>query len=99
VISVYGTGGGQTSPAAATGSITPIPTSPAGLLKIPGTVAATVGGQPAVVEFAGAAPGLVSGAVQFNVHLPAGVTGNAVPIIITINQIYSSPLGTTVAIQ
>jgi uncharacterized protein (TIGR03437 family) len=61
-------------------------------------VTATVGGQAATVDFAGAAPGLITGAIQFNVHLPTGITGNGVPIVISINGV-STPLGTTIAIQ
>ncbi len=97
-LQIYGTGGGQTNPPSVTGTITPIPASPAGLLHVPGTVTATVGGVPATVDFAGSAPNLITGAIQFNVHLPTGVTGNSVPIVIIINGV-SSPLGTTVAIQ
>jgi uncharacterized protein (TIGR03437 family) len=97
VIQLYGTGGGQTSPASLTGTITPIPTSPAGLYKVQGGVTATVGGQAAAVNFAGSAPGLITGAIQFNVTIPTGVNG-IVPVVITINGV-SSPVGTTIAVQ
>ncbi len=97
-LQIYATGGGQTNPPSVTGTITPIPSSPAELLYLPGTTTATVGGQPAKVDFAGAAPGLITGAIQFNVHLPTGITGNSVPIVISINGV-STPLGTTIAIQ
>ncbi len=97
-LQIFGTGGGQTNPPSVTGTITPIPTSSAGYLIVPGTVTATVGGVPATVDFAGAAPNLITGAIQFNVHLPTGVTGNSVPIVISINGA-STPLGTTIAIQ
>jgi uncharacterized protein (TIGR03437 family) len=98
VISLYGTGGGQTSPISVTGSVTPIPTSPSGLLNIP-NVTATVGGLPASVQFAGEAPGLVTGVFQVNVLIPPGVTpGNAVPVTVAIGSL-SSPLGTTIAVQ
>jgi len=98
VISLYGTGGGQTSPISVTGSVTPIPTSASGLLNI-ANVTATVGGLPAAVQFAGEAPGLVTGVFQVNVLIPAGVTpGNAVPVTIAIGNL-SSPAGTTIAVQ
>jgi uncharacterized protein (TIGR03437 family) len=96
-ISIYATGGGITNPPAATGSVTPVPRSLADLVRIPGTVTASVGGQPATVDFAGNAPGLITGVVQFNVHVPKGVTGN-VGITISINGV-PSPLGTTIAVQ
>jgi len=98
VISLYGTGGGQTSPISTTGSVTPIPTSPSGYLNLP-SVTATVGGLPAGVQFAGEAPGLVTGVFQINILIPANVPpGSAVPVTVTIGSI-SSPAGTTIAVQ
>jgi uncharacterized protein (TIGR03437 family) len=98
VIALYGSGGGQTDPISTTGSITPIPTSASELLNIP-NVTATVGGLPATVQFAGEAPGDVTGVFQVNVLIPANVTpGSAVPVTIAIGGI-SSPLGTTIAVQ
>ena len=101
-ISVYMTGGGQTNPPSITGSVNSLaffmplvnwtPTS--------GTVTATIGGVPAKVEFAGAAPGLLAGIVQVNLRVP-NVTGNALAIVITINGVSTSlsPLAPTVAVQ
>ena len=40
----------------------------------------TVGGSPAVVTFAGRAPGFV-GLDQINIQIPAGVSGGAVPVV------------------
>jgi uncharacterized protein (TIGR03437 family) len=97
-ISIYATGGGVTSPAGATGSVTPVPRTLADLLRIPGVVTATVGGVPATVDFAGNAPGLITGIVQFNVHIPKGVTGNNTSVILSIDGA-TSPLGTTIAVQ
>jgi uncharacterized protein (TIGR03437 family) len=97
VISVYGTGGGQTMPPGTTGSITPIPTSSGGLLNITGATA-TVGGQPATVQFAGAAPGLVTGVFQINIQVPTGITGNNVPVTVSINGSSTTQL-TTIAVQ
>ncbi len=97
-LQIFGTGGGQTSPASVTGTMTPYPTSTGGYFYVQGSVTATVGGVPATVDFAGAAPGLITGAIQFNVHLPVGVTGNNVPIVIFVDGV-STLLGTTVAIQ
>jgi uncharacterized protein (TIGR03437 family) len=49
------------------------------------------------VDFAGNAPGLITGIVQFNLHVPKGVTGN-LGVVITINGV-SNPLGATIFVQ
>jgi uncharacterized protein (TIGR03437 family) len=95
VIAVYMTGGGQTSPVSQTGTVTPASGT---LYKIPGTVTATINGVPATVVFAGAAPSLVTGVVQVNIQIPPGVSGSALPLVISINQV-ASPSGVTVAVQ
>ena len=70
---VYLTGEGQTSPAGVTGKVTTVsstpPLTPGPLLPI----SVTVGGQPASWNFAGEAPGFVSGVLQ----LKKGVKGGA----------------------
>jgi uncharacterized protein (TIGR03437 family) len=94
VIAVFMTGGGQTNPASTTGTVTPT----SQLYKIPGTVTATINGVSAPVQFAGAAPGLVTGVIQVNLTVPTGVTGSGLPLSITING--STTLsGPTVAVQ
>ena len=97
VISVFGTGGGHTNPPGVTGSVTPVPKTSADLLTISGATA-TVGGVPATVQFAGAAPGLVTGVLQMNIVVPNGVTGNAVPVTISINGTSTTQV-TTIAVQ
>ena len=99
VISVYGTGGGQTSPPGTTGSVTPTPTSAAGPFLRISNVTATIGNQPATVTFAGAAPGLVTGVIQINIIVPAGVSGNNLPISVSINGVATPLVGTTVAVS
>jgi uncharacterized protein (TIGR03437 family) len=99
VVQFYLTGGGQTSPTSSTGSVTPNN----GTLYLVPNATATVGGQPATVQFAGGAPGLVAGVIQVNVVMPKGVTGNALPVVISIDGI-ASPIqggttGPTVAVQ
>jgi uncharacterized protein (TIGR03437 family) len=97
---VYATGGGVTSPPGTTGSVSPtnqllyLP----GFFATPKTITATVAGLPARVEFAGAAPGLVSGVNQFNIHIPPGTPSGNQQIVITISGI-SSPFGATIAVQ
>jgi uncharacterized protein (TIGR03437 family) len=99
VIAVLGTGGGQTTPPGTSGSVTPIPQNASGLLKIPGTITATIGGQPATVEFAGEAPGLVTGVFQINIQVPMGVSGSSLPVTITINGATTNNISATVAVQ
>ncbi|HEY3840977.1 MAG TPA: BACON domain-containing carbohydrate-binding protein [Bryobacteraceae bacterium] len=94
VLQVYMTGAGQTNPAATDGTLAG--TTP----WIPlGAVTATVGGVPAVVQYAGSAYGLVAGVTQVNVVVPAGApTGSAVPLVLQVGP-NPSPAGVTVAIQ
>jgi len=79
VVMIYATGGGQTDPPGTDGRMvgTPLPR-----LRL---VSATVGGVPAEVQYAGGAPGLVSGVVQFNVLLPDGApSGDQVQIQVRV---------------
>jgi uncharacterized protein (TIGR03437 family) len=61
-------------------------------------VSVTVGGQPANVLYAGAAPFEVEGVLQINIQLPPGVTGMKVLVTITVGSA-ASQFGVTVAIQ
>jgi uncharacterized protein (TIGR03437 family) len=65
IVMLWATGGGLTSPPSADGVITG--SAPPKLLQ---SVSVTIGGMPAEVMYAGAAPGLVAGAVQVNVRVP-----------------------------
>ncbi len=72
VIVLYGTGAGQTKPPGEDGKITggelPTPVLP---------VSVRIGGVPAEVVYAGAAPGMVAGVLQVNARIPPGVTSTA----------------------
>ncbi|HVW85369.1 MAG TPA: hypothetical protein VHB50_11845, partial [Bryobacteraceae bacterium] len=91
VVVVYATGGGQTNPPSASGTVTTEP------MPLAASVSATVGGQPAQILYAGNAGGEVAGVTQFNLQLPAGVTGQ-VPVVATIGG-QSSQSTVTVSIQ
>jgi uncharacterized protein (TIGR03437 family) len=93
-LTVYANGGGQTNPASATGSVSPLDR----LLRLAGAVSATIGGRNAIVDFAGAAPGLVTGVVQLNLAVPADVSGDNLAVSITVNGV-TSPAGPTVAVR
>ncbi|MBZ5577306.1 MAG: hypothetical protein LAP40_12165 [Acidobacteriia bacterium] len=93
VIMIYGTGFGALSPLPADGLIEQTPaltTSP---------VTATVDGVPAEVLYAGAAPGLIAGAVQVNVRVPEAVAANpSAPISLRMGP-FTTQAGVTVAVQ
>jgi uncharacterized protein (TIGR03437 family) len=97
VVAFYGTGEGQTTPAGVDGKITPA----AGPYPAPQqNVSVTIGGIPAVVDYAGAAPTLVAGVLQFNVEIPTGVPGGvAVPVVITIGGVSSQTVTIGVSTQ
>jgi len=87
-ISVYVTGFGPYAPVGANGLMT---------LQFP--VTATVGGLPATVLYAGAAPTETSGLQQINIGVPAGATaGISVPLVLTVDGV-STPANITVAIN
>ena len=97
VIQIFATGEGQLVPAVATGSVTP------GVAPFPKPIATpvtvTIGGQPAVVQYAGEAPTLVSGVLQVNAVIPATVASGNQPIILTVGSNSNNTQSITVAVQ
>jgi uncharacterized protein (TIGR03437 family) len=61
-------------------------------------VSVNIGGAPAQVTYAGAAPYEVEGVFQINAQIPAGAPAGTVPVQITIGPAASQP-GLTVAVQ
>ncbi len=92
IVQVFATGEGVTDPTAATGSVTHTTHLPVA------KVTATIGGAPAEVVFAGAAPEAVAGLLQVNIRIPQGAASGNVPLTITVGTA-SSQAGVTVAIQ
>ncbi len=93
IISLFATAGGWSSPPAEDGRVADQ------ALPLPLPVSATVGGLPAAVHYAGAAPGLVTGVLQVNLRIPLEApTGDAVPVSLTIAGV-SSASGVTLAIR
>jgi uncharacterized protein (TIGR03437 family) len=91
---IFASGEGQTSPPGVDGKLAVVPL-PTPLLA----VEVTIGGQRAIVDYVGGAPGLVAGVVQINVRIPENVTpGNAVPIVVRFGT-YISPDNVTLAIS
>jgi uncharacterized protein (TIGR03437 family) len=94
VVSVYATGGGVI-PGVQEGVLA---TTAQGLDLTNVSVTATVGGAAAQVQYAGVAPTIVVGVMQLNVKIPPGVSGNALPVTISIGGI-TSPAGPTMAVR
>jgi uncharacterized protein (TIGR03437 family) len=79
-----------------TGSVTPSTGSSFPKPVLPVTV--TIGNQPATVLFAGEAPGLVSGVLQVNAMIPAGLGAGNQPVVLSVGGVMS-PNVITVAVQ
>jgi uncharacterized protein (TIGR03437 family) len=85
IISLYVTGEGQTTPTGVDGKPASVP-----LPKPVLGVSVTMAGQPALVTYAGGAPGLVAGLMQVNVQIPANLLQIfngpvAVPVVVALD--------------
>jgi uncharacterized protein (TIGR03437 family) len=83
---IYAVGLGETTPQATAGQAatgSPLQTVPGASL--------TIGGQPARVDFAGLAPGFAE-LYQINAAVPAGVSGDSVPVVLTVAGQSSPPV-------
>jgi trimeric autotransporter adhesin len=88
VVVLYLTGEGQTTPTGVTGKITNNATT----FPVSGQVTVTIGGQPASVQFAGEAPGLISGVMQVNAVVPTSLTNTSVtdmPVVVSVGGVQS----------
>ena len=95
VVSIYGTGEGQTAPPGVDGSI--VERSSLRHPVLP--VRAMIGGKPAEVVYAGSAPDQVSGLFQVNVRVPLSVEpGDKVPVTISVGQ-RASQGGVTMSVR
>jgi uncharacterized protein (TIGR03437 family) len=94
-ISIYGTGGGVTSPLGITGGLWPI-TASLPSLTLPVSVA--IGGTNAPILYRGSSPTLESGHFQINVALPSGVqASSAMNLVVTVGG--SSSVAVPISIQ
>lgn len=80
LISIYGTGGGETNPAGSTGQFWPL--APLAALTLP--VSVTIGGENAAVVYSGSAPTLESGFFQINAILPGDLASGPAPLTVSI---------------
>lgn len=85
VIAIYMTGEGSTTPQGVDGVVIPV----SALKKPQQTVTVTVGGVDAVVEYAGSAPGLISGVMQVNVRIPLTAPTGTQPVVVTVGTVKS----------
>ena len=97
IIQIFATGGGVTTPAQTDGLLAPVVEPLPRIVALP--VSVTIGGLPAKVYYAGAAPGLVAGLVQVDAEVPAGVApGLSVPVVVQVGSWQSQAL-LTIAVQ
>jgi uncharacterized protein (TIGR03437 family) len=96
IVSLFGTGFGNVSPAVAVGQLA---TGQATLP--PNSITVTIGGTtlaPSDILYAGLSPGSISGLYQFNVQIPAGTPSGNVPVTIAIGEVQTQS-GVTIPIQ
>lgn len=93
VIQLFATGLGPLNPAIPAGA--PAPSNSLSVTTLP--VTATIGGQPATVSFAGAAPGLI-GVYQVNVVVPLNVGSGANRVSLNVGG-NNSQIGATIQVR
>jgi uncharacterized protein (TIGR03437 family) len=93
VIYLYATGYGLVTPVQADGA-----PNNAGFANPLLPVTASVAGQFATVQRTGGDTGLPAGTIRIDVRVPAGVSGSAIPVSITIGGV-TSQTGVTIAVQ
>ena len=98
IISLYATGGGQTSPAGVDGQLS---TSPLATQSLPVQAYIGLHLSTAQLQYAGPAPGEIAGLMQINVPLPIGLNpGSAVPVAIFVGTaLSSSQSNVTIAVR
>lgn len=94
VVILWATGEGLTDPPGVDGRLA------VGVVPKPlASVSVTIGGLPATVQYAGAAPGEMPGLFQINAQIPANVQpGDNAPVQVTVGSA-TSPGGVTLAIR
>ena len=93
-VSIFVTGAGVTTPAAVDGLLAAAP-----FPQVNAGVKVTMGGVPCQTNYAGSAPGLLSGLTQINAQVPASLTPALdAPVVVMIGGV-SAQSGVTVAVQ
>ena len=97
VITFYATGAGLMNPLATDGSVTSLSLPPDQQLKPKLPVKVQIRGQDSQVQYAGAAPGYVSGLIQVNVQVPTTINfGNLIPLSLMVGS-YTSQFQVSIA--
>jgi uncharacterized protein (TIGR03437 family) len=94
VVSIYGTGEGQTNPPGVDGAIANEPL--AGLPRPAAPFSLTIGGQTAQYTYAGTAPQSFAGFFQVNAVIPQSVASGNAPVILKVGSATSQPLNVVV---
>ena len=95
IISLFGTGFGDTNPSVATGQLA------SGVSPLVNSVTVSIGGialAPGDVSYAGLSPGSIGGLYQFNVRIPASAPSGDLPVVITIGGVQTQA-GATIPVQ
>lgn len=93
IISIYGTGGGLTSPALADGSTVTLP-----LAELTQPVKVYIDGYLTDVPYAGPAPGLIAGGMQINAKIPADAKSGTLRVLVGVGPMLSH-FDVTVAVK
>ena len=96
-VAIYATGEGITTPPGVDGRVSAYNGTP--LPKAQAACSATIGGQPANVNYCGEAPYFTAGVLQVNVQVPDSISpGTSVPVTITVGGVISQG-NVTIAVQ
>jgi uncharacterized protein (TIGR03437 family) len=96
IVTLFGTGFGSLDPVFQAGEI------PGGAIKLRDPITVTIGGttlsSSADIQYAGAAPGLISGLYQLNVRVPVSAADGDLPISVQIGGV-TSATGITIPVK
>jgi uncharacterized protein (TIGR03437 family) len=90
VITLWGTGFGPASPPVAAGQVF------TGASQLANNVTVTIGGQPAVVDFAGI---VGAGLVQINVNVPSSINNGDAAVLATVNGVSTQGAGNLISVH
>ena len=97
IITLFGTGAGLWNPPIADGLVLTNVLQPPVVPQA--AVSLSIGGQPAPILYAGAAPGMVSGVLQVNAVVPNNIGSGAQPVVLSIGPGNNAQQSVTLAIQ
>ena len=97
IVTLFGTGAGLWNPPIADGLVLTNVLQPPVVPQA--AVSLSIGGQPAPILYAGAAPGMVSGVLQVNALVPNNIGSGAQPVVLSVGQNNNAQQSVTIAIQ